>query len=125
MPKRHQGRTINMSDCLFCKIIEGSIPSDKVFEDDDFIAFKDINPQSKIHILVVPKKHIEMLSGCGEDEKDILSGLLLTANNVAKILHIDETGYRVVVNSGSDGGQIIFHLHLHLMGGSKLNDKMG
>lgn len=114
-----------MSDCLFCKIVGGSLPSDKVFEDDDFIAFKDINPQSKVHILVIPKKHIDMLSQCGEGDKELLGGLLITANNVAKILHIDKTGYRVAINSGSDGGQLVFHLHLHLMGGERLSGKMG
>ncbi len=114
-----------MPDCLFCKIIEGAIPSDKVFEDDNFFAFKDINPQSKVHILVVPKKHIDMLSQCSEDEKNILSVLLLAANDVAKDLSIDKTGYRVAINSGSDGGQLVFHLHLHLMGGEKLGGKMG
>ena len=114
-----------MTDCLFCKIIEGTIPSDKVYEDDDFFVFKDINPQSKIHVLVVPKKHIEMLTLCSEEDKDMLGGLLLTANKVAKILGIEESGYRVVINSGADGGQIVFHLHLHLMGGSRLGGKMG
>jgi len=113
-----------MSDCLFCKIIEGAIPSDKVYEDDDFLAFKDINPQSPVHVLVIPKKHIEKLSDCGEEEKDLLANLMLTANRVAKELGIDQSGYRVAINSGKEGGQLVFHLHLHLMGGARLSDKM-
>ena len=113
-----------MSDCLFCKIVEGTIPSDKVYEDNDFLAFKDINPQSPLHVLVVPKKHVEKLADCGQEEKDLLSGLMLTANRVAKELGIDQSGYRVTINSGKEGGQVVFHLHLHLMGGAKLSDQM-
>ena len=113
-----------MGDCIFCKIVEGTIPSDKVFEDDDYIAFKDINPQSRVHILVVPKKHIEKLSDCGAADGNMLAGLILKANDVAKASGIADSGYRVVMNSGSDGGQLVLHLHLHLMGGEKLDDKM-
>ncbi len=114
-----------MDDCLFCKIIEGTIPSDPVFEDGDFIAFKDINPQAAVHILIVPKRHIAKLSDCGENQGETLSGLLLTANKVAEKVGISDSGYRVVINSGAEGGQVVFHLHLHLMGGEKLNDRMG
>lgn len=113
-----------MSDCLFCRVIEGAIPSEKIYEDDDFLAFKDINPQSPVHILVIPKKHIAKLSDCGNDESDILSGLMLRANKVAKDLGFAESGYRVAINSGDDGGQLVHHLHLHLMGGGKLNNRM-
>lgn len=112
-------------DCLFCKIVNGNIPSEKLFEDDRFIAFKDINPQSRVHILVVPKRHIEKLSDCIDSDGDLLSGLLLTANKVARDEGIVGSGYRVVINSGNDGGQVIFHIHLHLMGGEKLGGKMG
>ena len=113
-----------MSDCLFCKIVEGTIPSEKIFEDEDFLAFKDINPQSPVHILVIPKKHVAKLSDCGSNETDILSGLLLRANKVAKEIGIVESGYRVTINSGDDGGQLVHHLHLHLMGGGKLSGRM-
>lgn len=112
-------------DCLFCKIVDGSIPSDKLFEDDKFIAFRDINPQSRVHILVVPKRHIAKLSDCSQSDKEMLSGLLLTANKVARDEGMAESGYRVVINSGRDGGQVVFHVHLHLMGGEKLGGKMG
>ncbi len=112
-------------DCLFCKIVDGDIPSEKLFEDDKFIAFRDINPQSPVHILVVPKRHIAKLSDCLDSERDLLSGLLLTANKVARDEGIAESGYRVVINSGNDGGQVVFHIHLHLMGGEKLGGKMG
>lgn len=113
-----------MEGCLFCKITQGQIPSEKVFEDDDFFAFRDINPQSPVHILVVPKRHIEELADCEENDKEILAGLMLTANRVAKEAGIAESGYRVSINSGADGGQVVFHLHLHLMGGGKLSDRM-
>lgn len=112
-------------NCLFCKIVDGSIPSEKLFEDENFIAFKDINPQSLVHILVVPKRHISKLSDCLESDRELLSCLLLTANKVARDEGIAESGYRVVINSGSDGGQVVFHIHLHLMGGEKLGGKMG
>lgn len=113
-----------MSDCLFCKIIEGAIPSEKIYEDDNFLAFRDINPQSPVHVLVVPKRHVEKLSDCGEGDEELLSGLMLTANRVAKELGIHQSGYRVAINSGKEGGQVVFHLHLHLMGGAKLSDQM-
>ncbi len=114
-----------MENCLFCRIVKGEIPSDKIFEDDNYIAFRDINPQSPTHILVIPKRHVEKLSDCGEGDEKLLSGLVLTANRVARSEGIDKAGYRVVINSGEEGGQVIFHLHLHLMGGRKLNDRMG
>ena len=113
-----------MVDCLFCKIISGEIPSDKVFGDELFFAFRDINPQAKTHILIVPKKHIEMLTQCSENDKEMLSGLLLTANKVAKDLDVANSGFRVTINSGENGGQLVFHLHLHLIGGEKLSDKI-
>lgn len=114
-----------MADCIFCKIAEGQIPSEKVFEDDNFVAFRDINPQSPVHILVVPRRHIEKLSDCTDREAEILSGLLLTANRIAGETGLDKSGYRAVVNSGREGGQVVMHLHLHLMGGHKLSDIMG
>ncbi len=114
-----------IKDCLFCKIIEGSISSEKVFKDDDYTAFRDINPHSRVHVRVVPNRHIPSLSDCGDGENNMLSRLLLTANRIARELMIDRSGYRVVINSGENGGQLIQHLHLHLMGGEKLSDKMG
>lgn len=114
-----------MEECIFCKIVDGDIPSDKVFENDNFLAFKDINPQSPVHILIIPKRHIAKLSDCSDPDKEMLSGFMLTANRVTKELGIAESGYRVVINSGSEGGQIVFHLHLHLMGGGQLSDRMG
>ena len=113
-----------MDDCLFCKIVEGTIPSTKVYEDERFVAFKDINPQSPVHVLIVPRNHVDKLSHCGEGDEALLSGLILTANRVAEDLGITESGYRVSINSGEEGGQVVFHLHLHLMGGARLSDRM-
>jgi len=103
--------------CIFCKIVEGEIPSNKVLENDDFIAFHDINPSAPIHVLVIPKKHIE----CFQD----ISGELMAKatpfiQEVAKILELDKSGYRLVTNNGSDGGQEVYHLHFHILGGGKL-----
>ena len=114
-----------MEDCLFCRIIAGEIPSDKLYEDDAFLVFRDINPQSPVHVLVVPKKHIEKLSDCSDDDETTLSDLLLIANKVAQDEGIAGSGYRVTINSGPEGGQLVYHLHLHLMGGHKLSDQMG
>lgn len=112
-------------DCLFCKIVEGSIPAKKVYEDEQAIAFEDIHPQAPTHVLVVPKKHIPSLdsfdSGPGRDAEDklILGHLHALAAGIARERNLTG-GYRTVVNSGPDAGQTVFHLHVHLLGGRKL-----
>ena len=106
-------------DCLFCKIIDGEIPSTKVYEDDVCYAFRDINPVAPTHILVIPKKHIDGLDACDEGDKEILSHIL----SVIKLIAREEKltgGYRVISNVGEDGGQSVCHLHFHLIGGKKL-----
>lgn len=109
-----------MEDCVFCKIIKGEIPSKKVYEDDDVLAFYDINPIAKVHILVIPKMHIKSLQEIKEENKDLLFHLLGKINEVAKIVGVDKTGYRVISNIGKDAGQAVKHLHFHILGGEKL-----
>lgn len=105
------------ADCLFCKIIEGTIPSVRVYEDDVCIAFNDISPQAPTHLLIVPREHVDSLDTVQEDHKATLGQLLLTAAEIAREAGISENGYRVVINTNADGGQTVFHLHVHLLGG--------
>ncbi len=108
------------SDCLFCKIINKEIESNIVYEDKDALAFKDIHPQAPVHILIIPKQHIEKISDLDEQKKNIVSNLILTANSLARDNKIDKQGYRLVFNCGPDAGQLVFHIHLHLLGGRKM-----
>ncbi len=107
-----------MSDeCLFCKIIAGEIPSNKVYSDDDVYAFHDINAAAPVHILIIPKRHLTGVTAAGEDDKALLGNLILKANEIATQQGLVEGGFRYVINTGKDGGQTVFHLHLHLLGG--------
>ena len=106
-----------MGDCLFCKIVEKKIPAKIVHEDDQVLAFDDINPQAPVHTLVIPKKHFTAVQYCGTENQSVLGHLLLTCSKVAKQKGLSESGYRIVANSGRDGGQTVFHLHFHVMGG--------
>lgn len=109
-----------MEDCIFCKIIKGEIPSKKVYEDDEILAFYDINPIAKVHVLVIPKMHIKSLQELKEENKDLLFHLFEKINEVAKIVGVDKTGFRVISNVGEDAGQAVKHLHFHILGGEKL-----
>lgn len=113
-----------MEDCVFCKIIKGEIPSTKVYEDDNVLAFKDINPAAPIHILVVPKQHIENVLEINEGNKKILEDVFLAINKIAKKLGIDKDGFRVITNCGKDSGQEVMHLHFHILAGAKLGEKI-
>jgi histidine triad (HIT) family protein len=104
-----------MEDCIFCKIAKGEIPSAKVFENDKIIAFNDINPKAKVHILVVPKKHIESVKHLEEADKELIGELVFAAKTIAKDKNLQ--GYKLVINVGREGGQLIDHLHLHLLSG--------
>jgi histidine triad (HIT) family protein len=104
-------------DCLFCKIIAGAIPSEKVFEDDVCIAFNDISPQAPTHVLIVPREHFASLDKAENTHTETLGHLLLTAARIARDEGFAEDGYRVVINTNADGGQTVFHLHVHLLGG--------
>ncbi len=113
-----------MSDCVFCKIIEGIIPSSKVYENDDIVVFKDINPVAPIHVLVVPKVHIESLVALNEQNIDIVRKIHLAILQTTKLLGINEEGYRVITNCGKNGGQTVPHLHYHIIGGTKFSEKI-
>ena len=108
-------------DCLFCKIIAGDIPSNKVYSDDDLYAFHDINPAAPTHILVIPKKHLSAVNAAGDEDEALLGKLLLAANRIAKQEGLAEEGFRYVINTGEKSGQTIFHLHLHILGGKKMS----
>ena len=112
-----------MSDCLFCKIIAGTIPSTKVYEDELCYAFRDIAPQAPTHILVVPKAHIESVNGITADNSAVVAHIFQVIPTIAKAEGL-EGGYRVVSNCGSDAGQTVFHLHFHILGGKALSLEM-
>ena len=109
-----------MSDCLFCKIAAGEIPCNRVYEDDDFLAFHDINPKAPVHVLVIPKHHLDSLNDADDQDIDLLGRLMDATRRVAKELGVDDPGYRVVINVGEGGGQEVFHIHVHILGGKKL-----
>jgi len=107
-------------DCIFCKIIEGSIPSTKVFESDRVLAFRDIQPAAPVHILVIPKKHIPTMNDVADGDGELIAEMFAAARRIAKEMGIAESGYRLVNNVNADGGQVVYHLHLHVLGGEKL-----
>ena len=110
-------------DCLFCKIIKGEIPSTKVYEDESVIAFKDLNPQAPVHILVVPKKHYENVLDVEEND-NIISKIYLAINKIAKQEGFEKTGFRVINNCGKDAGQTVMHMHFHVIAGKKLGENI-
>jgi len=106
-----------MADCVFCRIVRGEVPSDRVYEDEQVVAFRDIHPQAPIHLLIVPREHFVNAQALGEEQRALAGHLILVANALARQEGIAESGYRVVLNCNRDGGQSIDHLHLHLLGG--------
>lgn len=108
-----------MSDCLFCKIIDGEIPSRKVYEDDKILAFHDVDPQAPVHVLIIPKKHIPSLDEVSEEDRDILAYIMLKVKDIAAEMGL-ANGYRLVNNCGEDGLQTVRHLHFHLLGKRKM-----
>lgn len=107
-------------DCIFCKIANKEIPSTIVYEDDEIIAFNDVNPEAPVHILVIPKKHIASLDAVSAEDAQLLGRLMLTIQKIAREQGIAEAGYRVVNNCGEMGGQTVHHIHFHLMGGREM-----
>lgn len=112
------------NDCLFCKIIKGEIPSSKVYEDDDVLAFRDINPAAPIHILLIPKKHIASLAEMKEEDGELIAKMHQVVNKIAEQEGFKESGYRLIVNCGKDSGQEVMHLHFHILAGTKMGDKI-
>ena len=109
-----------MTDCLFCKIRDGEIPGEMVYEDDDILAFRDVNPQASTHVLIVPRKHIPTINDLEVDDVDIVGKMLLAAKSIAASEGVAEDGYRLVMNCNAKAGQTVFHIHLHLLGGRTL-----
>jgi len=103
--------------CIFCKIADGTIPSARIFEDELCIAFKDLSPQAPTHLLIIPRDHVDSLDKASSSHRDILGHLLLSAAKIAREQGFAEDGYRVVINTNADGGQTVFHLHVHLLAG--------
>lgn len=107
-----------MSDCLFCKISKGDIPADVVYEDEHCLAFRDIYPKAPVHLLVIPRKHLENLDDLSEDDRELAGHLLLAISRIARQQGL-KSGYRTVANTGKGGGQEVYHLHFHILGGGK------
>lgn len=109
-----------MADCLFCKILDKQIPAKIVFEDDELIAIQDIHPQAPVHLLLLPKRHIERVADVRESDIELLGKMILQAKRLAEAQKVDE-GFRLVFNSGPQAGQSVFHIHLHLLGGRRMS----
>lgn len=107
-----------MSDCIFCRICDGTMPADVVYEDDHCLAFRDIQPKAPVHLLVIPRKHVANLDDLGDDDRELASHMLLTIPRIARQQGLGD-GYRTVANTGKDGGQEVFHLHFHILGGAR------
>lgn len=114
-----------MADCVFCKIVAGEIPCTKVYEDEAVLAFEDIQPMAPVHVVLVPKRHMATIMDMDETDRTLPAELFAALREVVRIKGIDESGFRTVINSNRDGGQIIFHLHVHVLGGRKLSDSLG
>ena len=112
---------VDMSDCLFCKIVSGEISCDKLYENDKLIAFRDIDPKAPTHILVIPKKHIRSINELDISDQNLAGEILLAAKEIASIENIESSGYRTIFNTNSDGGQTVYHIHMHVMGGRQLH----
>jgi histidine triad (HIT) family protein len=112
-------------ECIFCRIVAGEVPSDIVYQDEDFLAFRDILPQAPKHVLIVPKTHITSVAELTEGQQKLAGRLIIIAKNLAEKEGIAKKGYRLVINCGPEGGQLVPHLHLHLIGGRKLDARLG
>ena len=114
-----------MDDCVFCQIVAGKIPTEFLYQDEDAAAFRDINPAAPTHIIIIPKKHIPSLADLSEADLPLMGHMVKIANQLATQEGILERGYRLVVNCGKEGGQVVPHLHIHLLGGRRIADEMG
>ena len=109
-----------MTDCIFCKIIDGQIPAETLYRDEEVVAFNDINPQAPVHVLIIPQRHIATLNDLTEEDGNLVGKLYLVAKQVAKDLDVAERGYRTLINCNKDAGQDVFHIHLHLLAGRRM-----
>ncbi|MEI7636613.1 MAG: histidine triad nucleotide-binding protein [Syntrophus sp. (in: bacteria)] len=114
-----------MDDCIFCEIVKGSIPCIKVYEDEKVLAFDDIHPMAPVHVVIIPKEHIATILDVAEDRMAVMGAMISAAREVSRKKGIDQSGFRMVINCNEDGGQVIFHLHMHVLGGKKLQDGLG
>lgn len=112
-----------MDDCVFCQIVAGKIPSDTLYQDEEVIAFRDIHPVAPTHVLIIPKRHLPSLAQMADDEIPLIGQMTKIANQLAREEGIAERGYRLVISSGREGGQVVPHLHMHLLGGRRLGNR--
>lgn len=111
-----------MEECIFCKIIRGEIPATRVYEDERVLAFDDIQPMAPVHVIIIPKRHIATFMDVEEGQAADVQAMMEAARKVAELKKVDKKGFRLVVNCNEEGGQVVFHLHMHLLGGQKLRD---
>jgi len=111
-----------MGDCIFCKIVAGEIPCQKVYESEKVLAFDDIHPMAPIHVILIPKRHVATLMDVDEEGMADLQAIMTAAQEVARVKKVDGKGFRLVINCNKEGGQVVFHLHMHLLGGLRLKD---
>lgn len=109
-----------MENCLFCNIVSKDIPASIVHEDDHVIAFRDVNPQAPVHVLIVPRRHISTVNHLTDEDQSLIGHMILIAGHIARKLEVDDSGYRLVMNCNQEGGQTVFHIHLHILGGRQL-----
>ena len=112
-------------ECVFCQIIAGKIPADIVHQDDEFMAFRDIRPQAPIHVVIIPRSHIASITELTNEQQGLIGRLILLAGELSEKEGISGRGYRLAMNCGADGGQLVPHLHLHVLGGRRLDDQLG
>ena len=116
---------VGKMSCIFCQIVAGKVPGEILYQDEEVIAFRDINPQSPTHLIIIPKRHIPSLAHLSEAESSLIGDMVNVANQLARREGISESGYRLVINCGEQGGQLVPHLHMHLLGGRKLSNELG
>ena len=112
-------------DCIFCQIVSGKLPTDIVYQDEEVIAFRDIEPQAPVHLIIIPRRHIPSLVQLSQADLSLVGHMVDIANQLAKREGVAESGYRLVINCGDEGGQLVPHLHMHLLGGRRLSDQLG
>jgi histidine triad (HIT) family protein len=112
-------------DCIFCQIVSGKIPGDMVYQDEEIVAFRDINPQAPVHLIITPRRHIPSLVHLSEADFPLVGRMVAVANRLAKEEGVADSGFRLVINCGKEGGQVVPHLHLHLIGGRTLSGRPG